>query len=53
MLIFEKDYSEESLADLSEDVMDAIYDNSLNLPVDEYGFRKGTFTVRVIWDDEE
>ena len=53
MLVFERDYSDESLIDLSEQIMDAICDDSLNLPTDKYGFRKGTFTVRVIWEDEE
>lgn len=53
MIIFERDYSDESLIDLSEDLMGAICDKSLNLPEDEYGFRKGTFTVRVVWEDEE
>lgn len=53
MIIFERDYCDESLSDLSEHLMDAICDTSLELPTDEYGFRRGSFTVRVVWEDKE
>lgn len=53
MLIFKKDYSDESLIDLAEDISDAVFDDGLFIPKDEYGFWQGTFTVRVIWEDEE
>lgn len=53
MLIFEKEYSDESLIDLAEDISDAVFDGDLFIPKDEDGFRQGTFTVRVIWEDEE
>jgi hypothetical protein len=53
MIIFDKSYSDESLVDLSEQVMDAICDDSLNLPTDEYGLRKGIFKVVVTWESED
>lgn len=51
MIIFEKEYDEETLLDIQDDIFDAV--NKASLPEDEYGFRKGTFTVRVVWEDEE
>lgn len=53
MIIFEREYSDESLIDLDEHLQDAIYDESLNLPQDEYGFRRGSFSVIVVWTDED
>ena len=53
MIIFDRDYSDESLVDLEQHLMDVIYDDSLNIPQDEYGFRKGVFKVTISWEDEE
>jgi hypothetical protein len=53
MIIFEHTYSDESLIDLEQHLMDVIYDEDLNLPQDEHGFRKGGFKVTVEWSDEE
>jgi hypothetical protein len=51
MIIFEKDYSDESLIDLAEDIQDAVFDDNLDIPKDDHGFRKGTFVVKVVWED--
>jgi hypothetical protein len=53
MKIFEQTYSDESLISASEDIDDAVFDENLGIPYDEYGFRKGTFKVVVTWSDEE
>lgn len=57
MILFEKDYSAESLYDLSRDVSEALmeeYNEELrNLPKDEYGFIKGCFVVKIVWEGEQ
>lgn len=49
MKIFEKTYTDESLHDLVEEVYDI--GEAFSFPVDENGFRRGTFKVTVIWKD--
>lgn len=56
MKIFEKDYSSEELCDLSRDIYEA-FDEKFNpimadIPIDQYNFHKGSFTVKIIWEDE-
>ena len=50
-IIFEGEYSGESIIDLSEDLN---YMNMDDIPVDEYNIQLGTFKVTVEWipDDE-
>lgn len=55
--LFEKDYDYESLYDLNRDLAEA-NDEEFNpvmadLPKDEFGFIKGTFTVKIEWKDED
>ena len=54
--VFKKEYSGESIVDLDRDVAEAI-DAASNpvmdrIPVDAYGFQKGTFTVSIVWSEE-
>lgn len=50
--IFCKVYCDESTMDLPEDIGNAI-DEDHGIPVDEHGFRKGSFKVTVEWSDED
>lgn len=55
--IFSQVYDGETIADVQRDVMEA-FDPQYNptgkdIPVDEYGFHKGRFTVTIEWSDEE
>lgn len=55
--IFNKVYDDESLSDLERDVMES-FDPDINaitsnIPVGGDGFRKGTFKVSIIWEDDE
>lgn len=57
MNIFEKEYSSEELCDLSRDIYEC-FDPQFNpvvnvIPVDEYGFHKGSFVVTVRWEKEQ
>lgn len=58
MNIFRKEYSDESLYDLGQDVEEAInpeYNDLITkIPKDEHGFMKGSFQVTIEWvqDDE-
>lgn len=57
MKIFEKKYSAEELSDLSRDIHES-FDERFNavvssIPKDQYGFQEGTFTVQIIWSEEE
>ena len=56
MIIFEKEYSDESLYDLAEDVGESVMDyhnpKYKKLPEDEDGFKKGIFTVTIEWKNE-
>ena len=54
--VFKKEYSGESIVDLDRDIAEAI-DAAFNpvmdrIPVDAYGFQKGTFTVSIVWSEE-
>lgn len=54
MIIFDKSYDGENLADVSRDVMES-FSPSFNdkvkiIPSDSYGFAKGTFKVKVTWE---
>jgi len=51
MIIFDKEYDGESIADIEEDVYDAINNNDY-MPVDEHGFTKGTFRVTISWSED-
>lgn len=53
MKIFEKNYSDESLIDLPEDVWDAINDSPDVPEPEDNGFTRGTFKVTVEWIDDE
>lgn len=55
--IFKKEYDCEGLYDLPEDVTDAL-DERYNpkvkdIPVDEYHYQLGKFTVTISWTPEE
>jgi hypothetical protein len=54
ILIYEQDYTKESLADVERDVREA-FDLRFNevlelLPVDGDGFLEGVFTVTINWE---
>lgn len=49
-VIFEQEYSGESIIDLSEDLC---YMNMDDIPVDEYNIQSGTFKVTVVWTPDE
>jgi hypothetical protein len=54
MIIFEREYSGESIIDLAEDLSWMFADGKgAEVPVDEYGIQKGTFTVTVTWKEDE
>lgn len=51
--IFMKTYSEESMVDLEEDIAYMYHeDDYKKIPEDEDGFKKGTFTVTIIWNND-
>lgn len=52
VLLLDKVYSDESLVDLANDCEDALMNLPEKIPVDEYGFRKGRFTVQMFWEDD-
>ena len=53
--IFSQTYDGETIADVQRDIMEAFdprYNNEVeDIPVDEYGFQKGRFTVTIEWSD--
>ena len=51
MEIMNKFYDGNSITDIEEDVYYAINDE--DLPVDDYGFNKGTFHVVISWEEGE
>ena len=51
MILFEKEYSSESLVDLAEDV-DWALNHDCEIPVDEHGFMEGTFKVIIEWEND-
>jgi hypothetical protein len=50
MIIFYKEYDGESIADIEEDVYDAVNDS--DIPADDHGFTKGIFRVTISWSEE-
>ena len=54
MVIFDREYTGESLIDLTEDLSWMFSDGKgAEVPCDEYGIQQGTFTVTVTWKAEE
>ena len=54
MIIFSREYSGESIIDLAEDLSWMFDDGKgAEVPVDQYGIHKGTFTVTVTWKEDE
>jgi hypothetical protein len=55
--IFREVYDDESLYDLGRDVSEALdpaYNDLVeDIPQDVHGFRRGSFTVTIVWDDEQ
>lgn len=51
MIVFKKDYTDESLIDLQDDIEWEI--EHFGIEKDEHGFRPGTFTVTIEWKPEE
>ena len=53
MIVLKKEYYAESLPDLEQVITD-MYDNRQfeEIPVDEYGFHEGKFTVTIEWKAE-
>jgi len=49
-VIFQREYSGESIIDLSEDIT---YMDMDDIPVDESNIQAGTFTVTVTWSLDE
>jgi len=56
LTIFSKEYYGEDLADLSNDISDAIsedYNSRMKeIPIDEGNIHKGCFTVTIVWEEE-
>ena len=55
MIIFEKVYDGESICDMDRDICEAFLERynpeMKEVPRDEYGFCKGTFTLKVEWKE--
>lgn len=56
IITFKKNYDGESIVDLFRDIGES-FDSRFNLtmikiPVDDYGFQRGTFTVKIEWRNE-
>lgn len=50
ILVLNKDYFDETLLDLEEDVFEAV---DQFVPQDSYGYSGGTFKVRIEWVKDE
>ena len=54
--IFRQDYDGESIADLGRDLSECLderyHPEVKDIPSDEYGFAKGTFTVVIRWQSD-
>lgn len=54
--IFSREYAGESIADIENDVGDAIsedYNGRMKeIPQDEHGLNTGVFTVTIVWEEE-
>ncbi len=48
--LLQKNYDGESIVDVERDVYEALNDS--DIPVDEYGFAKGDYTVTITWSEE-
>lgn len=54
MEVFNREYSDESMIDLPEDIGDySEFKNMHLIPKDRYGFHSGTFKVVVTWQKDE
>ena len=57
IVLLDKEYVGESLADVTQDVEEALDErfsySSGCIPVDEYGFATGTFRVQIVWEPDE
>ena len=55
MILLYKKYDGESMIDIERDVNEALCDTYnpflCDIPKDEYGFFKGTFTVTIEWEE--
>lgn len=52
-VLLSKEYSDENLVQVTEDVEDACFNtDAIPIPTDEYGFRKGHFHIAVIWEPD-
>ena len=56
MILFKKEYDDESLYDWDRDVAEAV-DDDFNpkleaIPRDEHGYRLGKFTITIEWSEE-
>lgn len=51
MIILNKEYTDESMIDVGEDIYYAV--EKANLPKDEYELIKGTFKVTIEWYNSE
>ena len=56
MILFQHEYDGESIVDVDRDVSEAFSSDfnpaAAEIPVDEYGFQKGKFTVTIEWVPE-
>ena len=53
-ILFAKEYTDESLYDLSSDIADLLDGQFYHsLPQDKDGFKRGVFHVSIIWKDEK
>jgi hypothetical protein len=57
MIVFKKEYDDESIYDVGRDVAEA-FDEDFNpvmcdIPKDEYSFSKGIFTITIEWCNSE
>lgn len=53
MLLLDKDSSDESMYDTLQNIMEDYHTLTKDLPKDEYGFIKGSFRIRIEWEDDE
>jgi len=52
IIIFDKHYTDEDLIDLEHHIWNMLNDNIAEIPVNEHGFREGTFRVTIEWIEE-
>lgn len=51
MILMDRKYSAEELADVESDVYEAISEDH-DIPIDENGFQHGVFRVQITWEDD-